>query len=334
MRISILVGIALLTLSGCQTVKTAESDQAEVSDEKVYSYQLKNGMKILVHPDHRSPVVVSQVWYKVGGSYEYDGVTGVSHALEHMMFKGTHNYKAGEFSEIIAANGGNENAFTGKDYTAYFQRIASDRLELCLQLEADRMRNLILDEDEFKKEIEVIKEERRMRTDDNPTALTYERFNAVAFLNSSYRQPIIGWMDDLDAMTVDNLRHWYQTWYAPNNATLVVHGDVQPQQVYQLAKRYFGSIEASEITPLKPRIEVQQQGERRITVQAPAKVPYLLMGYKVPVLKTVAEDWEVYALEVLAGVLDGGDSSRLTRQLVRKQGVASQASAGYSPYDR
>lgn len=334
MRISIVVGIILLALSGCQAVKQAETDSSDLADQKVYSYQLGNGLKILVQPDHRSPVVVSQVWYKVGGSYEYDGLTGVSHALEHMMFKGTTNYKAGEFSEIIAANGGSDNAFTGKDYTAYFQRIASDRLELCLKLEADRMRNLILDEDEFNKEIEVIKEERRMRTDDNPTALTYERFNAVAFLNSSYHQPIIGWMDDLDAMTIDNLKDWYQTWYAPNNATLVVQGDVHPQQVYRLARHYFGVIEPSDIKPLKPRIEVEQQGERRINVRAPAKVPYLLMGYKVPVLKSVKEDWEVYALEVLAGVLDGGDSSRLTRQLVRKQALASQAGAGYDPYER
>ncbi|MFW2371560.1 MAG: M16 family metallopeptidase [Gammaproteobacteria bacterium] len=334
MRFSMVVGIILLALNGCQVVKNEVPASSNVTDQKVYSYQLGNGMNILVQPDHRSPVVVSQVWYKVGGSYEYDGVTGVSHALEHMMFKGTNKYRAGEFSEIIAANGGSENAFTGKDYTAYHQRIASDRLELCLKLEADRMRNLVLDENEFKKEIEVIKEERRTRTDDNPTALTYERFNAVAFLNSSYHQPIIGWMDDLDAMTIDDLKSWYQTWYAPNNATLVVHGDVQPQQVYQLAKRYFGSIEPSEIAALKPRIEVQQQGERRVTVRAPAKVPYLLMGYKAPVLKTVEDDWEVYALEVLAGVLDGGGSSRLTQQLVRKQGVASQASAGYSLYDR
>lgn len=334
MRFSIVIVMSVLVLGGCQTVKTTEPVQLQATDQKVFSYELKNGMKILVQPDHRSPVVVSQIWYKVGGSYEYEGVTGVSHALEHMMFKGTHNYRAGEFSEIIAANGGSENAFTSKDYTAYFQRIASDRLELCLKMEADRMRNLILDEAEFKKEIEVIKEERRMRTDDNPTALTYERFNAVAFLNSSYRQPIIGWMEDLDAMTIENLRSWYETWYAPNNATLVVHGDVQPQQVYQLAQRYFGSIEPSVITPLKPRIEVEQQGERRINVRAPAKVPYLMMGYKTPVLKTVQEEWEVYALEVLAGVLDGGDSSRLTRQLVRKQGIASQAGAGYSLYDR
>ncbi len=303
-------------------------------NERIHSYQLDNGMKILVQEDHRSPVVVSQVWYRVGGSYEHDGITGVSHVLEHMMFKGTKNYGPGEFSEIIAANGGSENAFTGKDYTAYFQRIASDRLELCLKMEADRMRNLVLDEAEFRKEVEVVKEERRMRTEDNPTALTYEHFNATAFLNSSYRNPIIGWMQDLDSMQLSDLARWYQTWYAPNNAILIVSGDVKGDEVYRLAKKYFGPIEPSVLTELKPRTEVPQQGERRIKVKAPAQVPYLMMGYKTPVLKTAEAPWEAYALEVLAGVLDGGNSSRISRNLIRKQEIAVQAGAGYDLYAR
>ena len=324
----------LVTLAGCQSqaIKTAQPEQA--ADAEVKSYMLDNGLKVLVKEDHRSPVVVSQVWYKVGGSYEHAGITGVSHALEHMMFKGTKNHKPGEFSEIIAANGGSENAFTGKDYTAYFQRIASDRLEICLQLEADRMRNLVIEDAEFKKEIEVIKEERRMRTDDKPTSLTYERFNAVAFLNSSYSQPIIGWMEDLDTMTVDDLRQWYETWYAPNNATLMVSGDVNAQQVFELAKKYFGPLKTSVIPELKSRVEVNQHGERRITVKAPAKVPYLMMGYKVPALKTATDSWEAYALEVLAGVLDGGNSSRLSASLVREKEIASSAGAGYDLYGR
>ncbi|HEX5636207.1 MAG TPA: pitrilysin family protein, partial [Gammaproteobacteria bacterium] len=229
-------------------------------------------MDVLVKPDHRSPVVVSQVWYKVGGSYE-QRVTGVSHVLEHMMFKGTPTHPAGKFSEIIAANGGSENAFTGMDYTAYFQRIAADRLEICLQLEADRMRNLVLDESEFKKEVEVVKEERRMRTDDDPTALTYEHFNAVAYTSSTYGQPIIGWMDDLNTMTIQDMRDWYATWYAPNNATLVVAGDVEPEAVLALAQKYFGPLKPSTLTPPRPRQEVTQQGERRLVVKVPAEVP-------------------------------------------------------------
>jgi len=337
----------LLVLGGCQpavkpateTMARSSTDSQADSQAGVQAFMLDNGMKILVKEDHRSPVVVSQVWYKVGGSYEHNGITGVSHAVEHMMFKGTAKVPAGKFSEIIAANGGRENAFTGKDYTAYFQTIASDRLELCMRLEADRMRNLILDPKEFSKEIEVIKEERRMRTDDNPSALTNERFNSVAFLNSGYGQPIIGWMGDLDTMSIDDLRAWYRTWYAPNNATLVVSGDVDPRQVYELAKTWFGPLKPSVIPPLKPRREVVQKGERTVTVKAPATVPYLMMGYKVPSLKTTEQagkdhSWEAYALEVLAGVLDGGNSSRLSDELVRGKGIAAQAGAGYDLYAR
>jgi zinc protease len=331
--LAVLAGAAVLVM-GCQ-VQNSKPEMAEpVSDSGVHTFMLDNGMKVLVQPDHRSPVAVSQVWYKVGGSYEYAGVTGVSHALEHMMFKGTKNLKPGEFSEIIAANGGSENAFTGKDYTAYFQRISSDRLELCLKHEADRMRHLQLDEAEFKKEIEVIKEERRTRTDDKPTSLTYERFNAAAFINSSYQQPIIGWMNDLDSMQLKDLSSWYATWYAPNNATLIVAGDVDPQQVYAWAKKYFGVLKPSVIEAPKPRKEVEQLGERRILVKAPAKVPYLLMGYKVPVLKNTDNAAEIYALEVLAGVLDGGNSSRLSQQLIRKSEIATSVGAGYDPYAR
>lgn len=336
MKTFYLFGAVLLlpVIVGCQTVKpeTAVAPVVVPTVEPVdgvYSYKLSNGMGVLVKPDHRSPVVVSQVWYKVGGGYEQQ-ITGVSHVLEHMMFKGTAAHPAGEFSEIIAANGGSENAFTGMDYTAYFQRIAADRLEICLQLEADRMRNLLLDENEFKKEVEVVKEERRMRTDDDPVALTYEHFNAVAYTSSTYGQPIIGWMDDLNSMRIQDMRDWYATWYAPNNATLVVAGDVKPEAVFVLAQQYFGVLQPSTLNPQRPRAEVAQQGERRLVVKAPAEVPYLIMGYKVPVLNTAAEPWEAYALDVLAGVLDGGNSSRLASELIRGQSIASSASAGYS----
>ncbi len=307
--------------------------EAESGEEEVQSYKLSNGMKVLVIENHRAPVVVSQVWYKVGASYEHDGISGVSHVLEHMMFKGTEKHPAGEFSEIIATNGGEENAFTGQDYTAYFQKIANDRLELCLQLEADRMRNLVFDKKEFLKELEVVKEERRLRTEDSPTALTYERFNAVAYTNSPYRRPIIGWMEDLDTLTVGDARQWYETWYAPNNATLVVAGDILAEDVFQLAKQYFGHLPSSTIPELKPRREARQYGTQRLTVEVPAKIPYLVMGYKAPILRPDAvngeEEWELYALEVLAGVLDGGNSARLSRNLVRGQEIATSAGASY-----
>ncbi|MDH3342640.1 MAG: insulinase family protein [Gammaproteobacteria bacterium] len=305
-----------------------------VKEGEVQAFELTNGMKLRVIENHRAPVVVSQIWYNVGSSFEHDGITGVSHVLEHMMFKGTPDYPAGKFSEIIAANGGKENAFTSKDYTAYFQRIASDKLEICLSMEADRMRNLILDEAEFLKEVEVVKEERRLRTDDKPTGLLYERFNAMAYTNSPYRQPIIGWMEDLDSMTIDDLRRWYKRWYAPNNATLVVVGDVDADEVFKLAREYFSSLPIVDLPEIKPRREAEQYGVQRMTMQLPAEVPTLLMGYKVPVLISADDTEEAYALEVLAGLLDGGDSARLTKNLIRGEQLATSAGAGYSLYSR
>lgn len=309
-------------------------EHAPESSGEVQAYELSNGMKIRVIENRRAPVVVSQVWYNVGGSFEHDGITGVSHVLEHMMFKGTPTHPSGQFSEIIAANGGKENAFTSKDYTAYFQRIASDKLEICLRMEADRMHNLTLDETEFLKEVEVVKEERRMRTDDKPTGLLYERFNAMAYANSPYRQPIIGWMGDLDSMSIDDLRVWYKHWYAPNNATLVVVGDVDANEVFKLAKQYFGSLAMTDLPALKPRREVEQFGVQRMVMQLPAKIPTLFMGYKVPVLLSAETSSETYALEVLAGLLDGGNSARLSRNLIRGQQLATSAGAGYSLYAR
>jgi zinc protease len=282
----------------------------------VHEYQLENGLKLVVKEDHRAPVVVSQVWYKVGSSYEHGGITGLSHMLEHMMFQGTKNHAPGEFSRIIAENGGEENAFTSQDYTA------------------DRMRNLRLQQQEYDKELKVVMEERRLRTEDQPTSTTYEQFAAVAFTTSSYRNPTIGWMNDLENMRLEDLQGWYKRWYAPNNAVVVVVGDVVPEAVLKLAKKYFEPLKPETIIPPKPRREPEQEGPRRITVEVPAEVPYLLMGYKVPVLKTAGEEWEPYALEVLSGILDGGDGARLTRNVVRGAQVAASAGAGYDLYDR
>jgi len=302
-----------------------------VAAQKVSEFYLENGMKVLVKEDHRAPVAVSQVWYKVGASNEHSGITGVSHVLEHMMFKGTPKYPGGKFSAIVAENGGRENAFTGRDYTAYYQFVGKDRLEICFELEADRMRNLNLPPEEFKKEVEVVKEERLMRTEDNPEALTYERFSAAAYINSPYHNPVIGWMADLNSLEVADLKDWYAKFYQPSNATLVVVGDVKPDEILALAKKYFGAIKSDQKVPAsKPRQEVEPMGLRRIQVKTPAKVPYVLMGYQVPVLSNAEEKWEPYALDVLAGILDGGSSARLSRELVRGQEIVSAAGAGYS----
>ena len=297
--------------------------------QKAAEHVLANGLKVVVKEDHRSPVVVSQVWYKVGSSYEPGGITGISHMLEHMMFKGTGKHPAGEFSRIIAENGGDENAFTGQDYTAYFQTMAADKLPVSLELEADRMRNLHLLPEELKKELQVVTEERRMRTEDDPQGKMQEHFNAMAFSNSPYKHPVIGWPADIAAYTVDDLQAWYQKWYAPNNATLVVVGDVNTDEVFKLAEQYFGALKPSEIKPLKPQNEIEQLGVRRMAVKVPAKLPSIVMGYKVPVLKTAAQEGEAYALEVLAGILDGGSSARLTSGLVRGKQIAVSANAGY-----
>ncbi len=307
---------------------------SNISIAKVTEAMLDNGMKIIVKEDHRSPVMVSQIWYKVGSSYEHGGITGSSHILEHMMFKGTEQYGPNEFSKIIAANGGRENAFTGRDYTAYFQRMEKSLYPLSFKLEADRMRNLVLNESEFIKERAVVAEERRMRTDDNPEALTFEQFIAAAYVNSPYHHPIIGWMDDIKNTQISDLKKWYQKWYAPNNAILVVAGDVDPGKVIAEAKVQFGNLKPSVIDPPKPQREIPSLGPKDLQVKAPAKVPYLVMGYPAPSLPNAKEDWEPYALEFLAYILDGGRSSRIAKNIIRGSKVASSAGAGYDATDR
>ncbi|MDH5633416.1 MAG: insulinase family protein [Gammaproteobacteria bacterium] len=296
---------------------------------QIHERTLDNGLKIIVQENHRAPVVVSQVWYKVGAIDEPEGLTGISHVLEHLMFKGTKTLKPGEFSRIIAAEGGRENAFTGNDYTAYFQTLEKSRLPVSFRLEADRMQNLVFDESEFQKEAAVVREERRLRTEDNPEALTYEQFNATAYTVHPYRHPIVGWMKDLEAHTLDDMKQWYSNWYAPNNATLVVAGDVRPAEVFSLAEQYFGKLPVRKTARRNIPAEPAQTSARHSTVKAPAKVPYYITGYHVPVLGH-GKDEDVYALSVLAGVLDGGNSARLTRELVRGSQVAASAGAGFN----
>jgi zinc protease len=300
----------------------------------VQEFKLANGMKVIVKEDHRAPVVVSQVWYRAGSMDEFNGTTGVAHVLEHMMFKGTRAVPAGEFSKRIAAAGGRENAFTSRDNTAYFQQLQKSRLELSFKLEADRMRNLVITPKEFAKEIKVVMEERRLRTEDKPQSLVYETLMATAYQAHPYNHPIIGWMSDLESMTADDAKDWYRRWYAPNNAALVVVGDVQPQEVLKLAERYFGKIRPVALPQRKPQAEPDQRGIKRVTVKAPAKLPYLAMGYHTPILRDPGNDREPYALEVLAGVLDGHASARLNQSLVREQQIAVSAGAGYDLISR
>jgi len=299
---------------------------------------LANGLRVIVKEDHRSPVVVSQVWYKVGSQDEPKGLTGISHVLEHMMFKGTAKHGPNEFSRIIAENGGRENAFTSYDYTAYFQMLEKSRLPIAFELEADRMQNLTLAEPEFRKEIKVVMEERRLRTDDQPEAQVQEKFMTGAYRVHPYRHPVIGWMSDLESITDQEVRDWYHRWYTPSNATLVVVGDVKPKDVFALAQKYFGSIPAHPAMRTAEAVEPKQDAERRMRVSLPAEVPYMLMGYHVPVHTSAGRDgvaeWEPYALGILAGVLDGGHASRFERELVRDKKIASSIDVDYSAVSR
>ena len=292
-------------------------------------YTLDNGLKLVVQEDHRSPVVVSQVWYKAGSLDEVNGKTGVAHVLEHMMFKGTKKIPAGQFSRLVAAAGGKENAFTSTDYTCYFQQLEKSKLPLSFKLEADRMANLNLTKEEFDKEIKVVMEERRWRTDDKPQALVNENFQSVAYRAHPYGRPVVGWMSDLENMTYLDAQEWYRTWYAPNNAVVVVVGDVKADDVYKLAKQYFGKVKAHDLPVRRPQTEPTQIGERRIMVKAPAKLTSLQIGFHVPVLNDVDKDIDPYALEILANVLSGNDSSRLNQKLVRESQIAVDVSAGY-----
>jgi zinc protease len=328
--------VLVVAAVACATPLRAAA-QGEVQSKSavdVHERRLANGFKTLVKVDRRSPVVVSMVWYRVGSIDEANGYTGLSHVLEHMMFKGTGELAPGEFSKTIARAGGRDNAFTSKDYTAYHQRLPKEQLPLAIRLEADRMANLVLSEEEFAREIRVVMEERRQRVEDNPSALLYEQLFAAALMVNPERRPIIGWMNDLENLRIDDVKAWYQAWYSPNNATLVVAGDVDPEQVFALVERYFGQLPARPLPKIKPREEPVQLGTRRITVKAPAELPQLALAYRVPVLADIDRDWEPYALSVLSEILDGHDAARLPATLVRSQRVADQVGTSYDGVKR
>ena len=297
-------------------------------------HRLANGLRVIVKEDHRAPTVVSMVWYKAGSTDEVNGSTGVAHVLEHMMFKGTKAVPNGEFSKRIASAGGRDNAFTSRDATGYHQQLHKSQLPLAFELEADRMANLVLSPDEFAKEIRVVMEERRLRTEDRAQALVYEQLMATAFIAHPYRTPTVGWMSDLLSMTWHDARDWYDRWYAPNNAIIVVAGDVNPAEVFALANKYFGKLKPKTLPERKAQDEPPQLGIRRIAVKAPAEQPSLLMAYRVPILRDIEKDWEPYALEMLAGVLDGHAAARLNSALVRTEKIANAVGAGYESTQR
>ncbi len=316
-RLSPLFALALI----CLNTLAGAADPVEKT--------LSNGLRVIVREDHRAPTVVHMAWYRTGSIDEFNGTTGVAHVLEHMMFKGTKKVGPGEFNKRVAAAGGRDNAFTAQDYTAYFQQVPKAKLAEMMELEADRMANLVLDAKSFSQEIKVVMEERRMRTDDEPHAMLNERLMATAFQAHPYRRPIIGWMNDLENMTARDAQEWYRRWYVPNNAYVVIVGDVNKDEVFRLAEKYYGKIRPRALPVRKPQAEPPQVGIKRLVVKAPAKLPYIAMAWKVPTLRDVQHDREPYALEVLATVLDGHDAARFARNLVRGSKIAISAGAGY-----
>jgi len=287
---------------------------------RAQQFTLANGMTLIVKPDRRAPTAVHMLWVRVGAMDEVDGTSGVAHVLEHMMFKGTPTVPAGEFSRRVAALGGRENAFTHRDYTGYYQQIPANRLEAVMALEADRFAHNQWPDEEFRKELEVVKEERRMRTEDNPLALMDEALNASVFVASAYRRPIVGWMSDLQAMTADDARAFYRRWYVPANAAVVVAGDVDVDQVRRLAETWYGKLPGSAVPERKPREEPPQSGMKRLLFKAPAEQANVSLAFKVPALQQRADakdDADALALTVLAAVLDGYSGARLERALTQ-----------------
>ena len=326
LRNGVFVLLCQLALAGFQLAQA----QVKPDSAQTHEYRLSNGLKLIVREDNRAPTVAHMVWYKAGSMDETNGRTGVAHVLEHMMFKGTKTVKSGDFSKRVAAMGGRENAFTSMDYTAYFQQIERSKLAEVMRLEADRMNNLNFDDAEFAKEIQVVMEERRLRTEDKASGLLYENLMATAYKATPYRHPIIGWMNDLENMIPNDARQWYRDWYAPNNATVVIAGDVDPEKVRTIAEATYGKLSPRELPIRKPQIEPAQRGTKKVNVKAPADTPQLAMAWKVPHINPAKmEDYEPYALALLAAVLDGYDNARLNRTLVKQDRIANTIDAGY-----
>jgi zinc protease len=294
-------------------------------DLKVTEKVLPNGLKVLLKEMHKAPVATFQIWYRVGSRNECLGKTGLSHMLEHMMFKGTKKYGPKTFSQTVQRNGGNDNAFTSHDYTAYFETFASDRIGIALDLESDRMQDLLIDPKEFLSERDVVKEERRMRYEDDPVNSMVEQMMSVAFSAHPYQWPVIGWMADISSFTRDDLYRYYRAYYEPNNATIVVAGDIDPKTLLPLIEKYFGGIPRGPETRRVDAVEPKHLGERRVVVKRQAELPAVFAGYNVPTLKHP----DSYALEVLQGVLSSGKSSRLYKSLVYEKQIALYAGGDY-----
>ena len=303
--------------------------------ELVSETVLRNGLKVLLLENHKAPVITFQVWYRVGSRNEEYSRTGLSHLLEHMMFRGTDKVGPGEFSRIIQENGGQHNAFTSTDNTTYFQNLSADRINVSLELESDRMQHLMLREQDFQTERSVVMEERRLRTDDNPKAIVWEQLDAIAFQLQPYHWPVIGWMQDIARLTVDDLRNYYKRFYNPVNAVLVVAGDFKKDELLPKIERLFGTIPKGVLPESRVPLDEPQYGERRTLIKKEARLSSMVIGYHVPNLREQGgqdnqDSQDSYALEVVEALLGSGESSRLQMSLVRKKKLALGVGVGHS----
>ncbi len=327
----IMLLLVFITAAGCAGLEV-QSDKIVVSQHEgpVYEEVLPNGLKVIAIRDENAPLAVFQVWYDAGSIHEQVGKTGLSHLLEHMMFKGTPKYGPKTFSKIIKRAGGIDNAGTSKDFVYYYQKLAPDRLHLSIEMEADRMQNLIMDEKETMSERDVVMEERRMRYEDDPQNLVYEEVLSTAFKNHPYKWPVIGWMEDLRKVTRDDLWDYYKKRYVPNNAFIIVAGNIDVSAVMKKIRTEFGPIPKGLELPALNIEEPLQRGERRVFVNKEAELPYVFCAYKVPNIL----DKDSYALDILWGVLSGGKSSRIYKSLIDEQRIALSAGASYSNFNR
>ncbi|MFZ0331382.1 MAG: pitrilysin family protein [Acinetobacter bohemicus] len=324
------MGLALLTIQSSLGHAEIRNTLARTTFETT----LSNGLKVIIREDHRSPMVMTQIWYGVGSSDESGNLLGISHVLEHMMFKGTNKVPNDEFTRLSRLYGGSVNASTFTNYTNYYQLYPKTYLPMALELESDRMSNLLLRQQDFEPEIKVVMEERRLRTDDNPRSLAFERFKWISYPTSHYRQPVIGYMKNLQNIQLEDVKKWYRDWYTPNNAILIIVGDVDSESTLLQVQKYFGDIPARKTPPRNDVFEFDRVGYRHMELNLPVQVPNLYMAWNVRSLVTAKNPQDAYALTIIKNVLDSGISSRLQDRLVRDKKVLSAISVSYDPYNR
>ena len=324
------MGFALLSMQSGWVHAETRSELARTTFETT----LKNGLKVIIREDHRSPMIMTQIWYSVGSSDESGNLLGISHVLEHMMFKGTNKVPNDEFTRLSRIYGGSINASTFTNYTNYYQLYPKTYLPMALELEADRMSNLLLRQQDFDPEIKVVMEERRLRTDDNPRSLAFERFKWIAYPTSHYRQPVIGHMKNLQNIQLEDVKKWYRDWYTPNNAILIIVGDVDSESTLLQVQKYFGDIPARKTPPRNDVLEFDRVGYRHMELNLPVQVPNLYMAWNVRSLVTAKNPQDAYALTIIKSLLDSGISSRLQDRLVRDKKILTAISVSYDPYSR